>query len=299
MHKQGKKILVTGGLGFVGTHLCEELVKNKNYEIFVLDNLTSGSEKNKIEGVKYFIGNTKDIEEILTKEDIIPDMVYHLGEYSRTSASFKNPAKTWELNIHGTFKVLEFCRKNKIRILYAGSSTKMADGGDGRNQSPYAWTKAANTELVQRYGDWFGLDYCITYFYNVYGGREVGEGEYATLIAIWKNKIKNNQKIGVVSPGTQMRNFTYIDDIVRGLIAVGEKGKGDNYCLGAKEMFTLLDVAKIFTNNVSSKIEMLPELPGDRKTVALDLSRSEGELGWVANTSLREHLEEFLKSVRL
>lgn len=295
-----KKILVTGALGFIGSHLCEELMKKKeseNLEIFGLDNLSSGNEKNKIDGVKYFIGDTRNISEILGKENLTPDMIYHLGEYSRTSASFKDPRQTWELNTHGTFEVLEYCRKNKCRILYAGSSTKMADGGDGRNQSPYAWTKATNTELVQRYGEWFGLDYVITYFYNVYGGREIGTGPYATLIAIWKEKIKNGEKIGVVSPGTQMRSFTYIDDIVRGLILAGEKGRGDGYALGPKEMYTIMDVAKIFVNGNMERIEMLPELPGDRKTVSIDLSKTEEELGWTAQVSLRDHLQEFLKNL--
>ncbi len=296
-----KKILVTGGAGFIGSHLCEELLKknntNKSFEIFSLDNYSSGTEQNHIEGIKYLKGDTKDIAEILEKENFFPEMIYHLGEYSRTSASFNDPEKTWELNTHGTFKVLEYCRKNKIRILYAGSSTKMADGGDGRNQSPYAWTKATNTELVQRYGDWFGLDYVITYFYNVYGGREIETGPYATLIGIWKNKIKNGMKIGVVSPGTQMRSFTHVNDIVKGLILAGEKGQGDGYALGPKEMFTIMDVAKLFTNNDLTKIEMMPELPGDRKTVAIDLSKTEEDLGWQAQIKLREHISDFLQSL--
>lgn len=292
------KILVTGGAGFIGSHLCEELVKNKNYEVFSLDNYSSGSEKNHIEGVEYIKGDTREIE---SKINFVPDMIYHLGEYSRTSASFRDPAKTWELNTHGTFAVLEFVRKkslkNKIRILYAGSSTKMADGGDGRNQSPYAWTKATNTELVQRYGEWFGLDYVITYFYNVYGGREVEDGEYATFIGILKRKIKNGENLQIVLPGTQMRSFTHVNDIVRGLILAGEKGTGDGYALGPKEMFTIMDVAKLFTRGDMSKIETLPPLPGDRKTVAIDLSKTEEELGWTAQIKLREHIAEFLNSV--
>ena len=77
----------------------------------------------------------------------------------------------WEFNTYGTFQVIEFCRINNVRLLYAGSSTKMADSGEGKNQSPYAWTKATNIDLINRYGDWFSLNYVIVYFYNVYGGR--------------------------------------------------------------------------------------------------------------------------------
>jgi UDP-glucose 4-epimerase len=141
--------------------------------------------------------------------------------------------------------------------------------------------------------------FCITYFYNVYGGREVGTGPYATLIAIWKNKVKNGEKLGVVSPGTQMRSFTHISDIVSGLILAGEKGMGDGYALGPKEMFTIMDVAKIFTRGDMRKIEMLKELPGDRKTVSIDLSKTEEDLGWEAKVKLREHLENFLQENNL
>ena len=163
------RILVTGGAGFVGSHLCEVLASNTENTVVSLDNYSTGKEANHVAGVTYIVGDTKDIEKHVTE---IPDIVYHLGEYARTSESFNEPEKVWEYNTHGTFRVLEYCRKNSIKkLVYAGSSTKLADGGDGRNQSPYAWTKAANTELVQRYGEWFGVPYAIVYFYNVFGGQ--------------------------------------------------------------------------------------------------------------------------------
>lgn len=97
----------------------------------------------------YLRGNTKDIAQII---DWVPNIIYHLGEYSRTSASFEDPVKVWDYNAQGTFQVVEFCRVNKVRLLYAGSSTKMSDNGDGRKQSPYAWTKSTNIDLINRYG---------------------------------------------------------------------------------------------------------------------------------------------------
>lgn len=137
-----KNILVTGGAGFIGSHLIEELIKNKNNKVFSLDNYSSGSEKNHIGGCTYIKGHTKDIATLI---DWVPSIIYHLGEYSRTSASFTNPSMVWEYNSQGTFNVVEFCRIHNIRLVYAGSSTKIADNGEGKNQSPYAWTKATNT----------------------------------------------------------------------------------------------------------------------------------------------------------
>lgn len=284
-------ILVTGGAGFIGSHLCEELVKDPQNEVFSLDNYSTGLEKNHINGVTYIVGDTREID---GKVSFVPDLIFHLGEYSRTSESFKEPEKTWSQNIEGTFRVLEFCRKNKIKkILYAGSSTKLADGGDGRNQSPYAWSKAINTELIQRYNEWYGLPFVTVYFYNAYGGREIQDGPYATLIGIFKRLTREKKPLTIVAPGTQHRSFTHVDDIVRGIIMAAEKGRGDGYCLGPKTMHTIKEVAEMF----GGEIQMLPEKPGDRKTVAIDLTKTEEELGWKAMIRLEDHVRDFLKSV--
>ena len=285
------RILVTGGAGFVGSHLCEVLASNTENTVVSLDNYSTGKEANHVPGVAYIVGDTKDIEKHVTE---IPDIVYHLGEYARTSESFNEPEKVWEYNTHGTFRVLEYCRKNSIKkLVYAGSSTKLADGGDGRNQSPYAWTKAANTELVQRYGEWFGVPYAIVYFYNVFGGREMEEGSYATLIGIFKRLTRAGAPLTVVSPGTQIRSFTHVDDIVRGIILAAEKGSGDGYCLGPRESFTVHDIAKMY----GGEITMLPEKPGDRKTVAIDLEKTERDLGWKAEKSVKDYIAQFVTTL--
>ncbi|MHA2038137.1 MAG: NAD-dependent epimerase/dehydratase family protein, partial [Promethearchaeota archaeon] len=104
-----KTILVTGGAGFIGSHLIESLVKDKTNKIISLDNYFTGSEKNHIDDVKYIRGETKDIEELIKE---IPNVIYHLGEYSRVLTSFDDVELVWRLNVLGTFKVLEFCRKN-------------------------------------------------------------------------------------------------------------------------------------------------------------------------------------------
>ncbi len=240
-----KLVLVTGGAGFVGSHLCERLVE-EGHTVIVLDNYFTGSRDHKVAGVEYREGHTKDIEKHITEA---PDLIYHLGEYSRVEKSFDEPAVVWDLNKDGTFAVLEFWRKlNKSKVcklVYAGSSTKFADGGMGRDQSPYAWTKASNTELVTNYGTWFNLPYAITYFYNVYGPGE-RSGTYGTVIEIFRQKYLAGETIGVVAPGTQKRNFTHVDDIVDGLILVGANGVGDDYGLGDAREYSILEIAKMF-----------------------------------------------------
>ena len=226
-HTENKLVLVTGGAGFVGSHLCERLLKD-GYRVISLDNYSTGSKENHIEGIEYREGSTHDIEKHIPET---PTLVYHLGEYPRVEQSFEDIERVLESNVVGTKSVLEFCRKKNCKLIYAGSSTKFADGGIGRDQSPYAWTKASNTELVRNYGEWFSLHYAITYFYNVYGPRERGDSRSGTLIAIFKEKYENGEQLPVRRPGTQRRNFTHVADIVEGLMMVGDRGEGDEYGL--------------------------------------------------------------------
>ena len=283
-----RKILVTGGAGFVGSHLCERLSKDKNNDIYSLDNYFTGSTDNHVDNVTYIKGSTSDISKLITFH---PDMLYHLGEYSRVEQSFDDIEKVWEYNKDGIFAVLEFVRKVGCKILYAGSSTKYGDGGLGRSASPYAWTKATNTELVQNYGAWFNVPYAITYFYNVYGDREIKDGKYATLIALFKEKVKNKEALTIVSPGTQKRNFTHIDDIIDGLILVGENGYGDEFGIGSGEAFSILEVAQMY----GGEIQMLPERRGNRMTADVISAKTEA-LGWKASRKLEDYINEFKMS---
>jgi len=277
-----KKILVTGGAGFIGSHLCERLAKNKNYEVYSLDNYFTGSKSNHVPNVTYIEGDTFEISSLVT---FCPDMVYHLGEYSRVEQSFDDIEKVWKYNKDGIFAVLEFVRKAGCKILYAGSSTKFGDGGSGKSASPYAWTKSSNTELVMNYGSWFGVPYAITYFYNVYGPREIQTGRYATVIALFKEKLRNGEPITIVSPGNQERNFTHIDDIVNGLVLVGENGVGDEFGIGSPEAYSILDIADMF----GGEIEMLPERKGNRMTAPV-VSEKTQALGWKPIKNIKDYI---------
>ena len=285
-----KKVLVTGGAGFIGSHLCERLVAD-GHTVIALDNYFVGSRDNHIAGVEYREGHTKDIEKLIPES---VDLVYHLGEYSRVEKSLEDePSLVWDMNVAGTFAVLEFCRKRMIKIVYAGSSTKFGDGGLARDATPYAWTKSSNTELVKNYGLWYGLDYSITYFYNVYGPRERGHGPYATVIGIFCERALNGQPLNVNSPGTQARNFTYVSDIVEGLVIVGERGGREEYGLGNEKAYSILELAGMF----DAEVVMMPKTRGNRQTAWLDTSKA-NELGWEAKVPLDDGLKKTLEYFR-
>lgn len=286
-----KIILVTGGAGFIGSHLCKRLLQKGN-RVISLDNYFAGSKKNHVEGVEYREGHTKDIARLVPET---PDIIYHLGEYARVEQSVLEPEVVHDLNTVGTAAVIEFWRAKNLsgqecKLVYAGSSTKFGDGGKTRDTSPYAATKAANTEKVREMGEREGLPYAITYFYNVYGPGERG-GIYGTVIEWFKEMYLRGEPLTITSPGTQTRNFTHIDDIVSGLILVGEKGMGDEFGIGSERAYPMLEVARFFGGD----IVMLPERSGNRMQSELHTEKTL-RLGWNAHHDLESHIKEFVET---
>lgn len=279
------KILVTGGAGFVGSNLIKKLVKDKSFQVYSLDNYFTGKLENHVEGASYIKGECENIENLV---NFIPDVVFHFGEYSRVSTSFEDYNKVWEYNVRGTYKVLEFCRKHNCKIIYSASSTKFGDNGDNVNKSPYAFFKSHNTDLIRNYSEWFKLNYVICYFYNVYGGNHIKKGKYATVIGIFEEQYTSKQPLTVVKPGTQKRDFTHIDDIVDGLILLMNRGTGDNYCLGTSKSYSIIEVAKMFSDDLT----FIESRKGERNNSNIDL-RKVNELGWKSKNNLKEYIYNF------
>jgi len=290
--KEGRKtIIVTGGAGFIGSHLCERLVQG-GYKVISLDNYFTGSKENHIPGVEYREGHTTDIAKHIQET---PDVIYHLGEYSRVEQSILEPDLVHNLNTLGTKGVLEFWKDKKCKLIYAGSSTKFGDRGTTRNTSPYARSKAENSELVRAVGDKNRLSYAITYFYNVYGPHE-RSGVYGTVIEHFKRMYLSGAPCAVVAPGTQERNFTHVDDIVDALILVGDKGHGDEYGLGNEQAYSILRVADMFGFD-KEDIVMFPERSGNRMGSNLDVAKIRA-LGWSPKRTLSEYIQTFVEEHR-
>lgn len=289
--ENAKTILVTGGAGFVGSHLCERLV-SEGHHVISLDNYFTGSKENHIDSVDYREGHTKDVERHVPEK---VDIIYHLGEYSRVRQSLAEPDVVWDLNMDGTFGVLSYWKKQKCKLVYAGSSTKFVpprgDGVDGRGLAPYTWSKAVNSELVSHFSRWYGLSYVTVYFYNVYGPRELTD-KYGAIVGIFKKRTQEGKPLQVASPGTQMRCFTHIDDTIDGILLAGELGEGDGYGIGADDCCTLLDLAKMF----DGEIEMLPQTKSTRSTNSVDASKVK-ELGWSSKKALKDYIKKIKKDL--
>lgn len=285
-----KNILITGGAGFVGCNLIERLIKiNEDIFIISLDNYSSGSTDNHIKDkrVVYIKGNTWDIESIKVINEFNPDIVFHFGEFSRIHLSFDLPNNTFWSNTIGTQQILNYCVKKSAKLIYSCSSAVFND----KDSSQYVFTKYSNIKLIKNYNKWFDLKYAITYFYNVYGSKQICEGPYSTVIGIFEKQYIDNIPLTVVVPGTQSRIFTHIDDIVSGLILIAEKGEGDKYLLSSNDKYSILELIDLFkTNNYI----MIPERKGDRSTSVKLESRTENELGWSSKKLLSDYINSII-----
>lgn len=282
-----KIILVTGGAGHIGSHIIEQLVKDPNNKVISLDNYFNGSKENHINGAEYREGHTKDIDKLIKET---PDVVFHLGEYARITPSFDEPKKVYDMNIFGTFAVVEFCRQRNVgKLVYAASSTKFASNGEERNANPYSFSKATNVDLINNYGRWYNLPYAICYFYNAYGPREKGISKYATLIAKFEQQYLNNEPFTVVKPGTQKRNFTYVGDLARGIILTAQKGNGDGYTLGNIKEYSITDIATAF----GGPINYIDGYSGRTESGEAP-NKAREELGWETTVDILDYIKEFV-----
>lgn len=278
-----KTIVVTGGEGFVGSHLCAELTK-AGHRVISLDNHFVAPTRPRIEGVEYRVGHTKDIATLIPET---PNVIFHLGEYSRVHKSVEEPELVEDLNIVGTRGVVQFWKQKnketKCKLVYAGSSTKF----ESRDIAPYTRAKALNTELVARVGEELSLPYAITYFYNVYGPGERGWDNFGTVIETFRQNRLAGRSHTVNAPGTQTRSFTHVLDIVSALIAVGERGQGEGYTISSGEVHSIREVAELF----GGEIMMAPQTKTSRSSGADDSAKVRA-LGWAPQHTLTQYVAE-------
>lgn len=279
-----KKILVTGGAGFIGSNLIKHLLQESNFEIHSLDNYDSGNKENEIDGCNYHVGDIESIE--LMDKDF--DIIYHLVALSRIQPSFNNPTDTFRVNVIGTQLVCEFARKIGAKVIYAGSSSKWHNP----YQSPYACYKYLGEEVCKMYKKTYNLDVEITRFYNVYGPNEIIDGDWAAVIGLWRRQLKNNQPITIVGDGEQRRDFTHVYDIIDGLKLIGfssEKHE-DAWELGTGKNFSINEVYEMFKEKFGCEKIYIPEQSGNyRETIRIN-NDAINRLGWQPKMNLKTYI---------
>ena len=288
-----KKILVTGGAGFVGTNLINHLLKKTKFQIISIDNYSSGVKKNHIKNVrvKYIKGDTKNISQIIKNPKNIHS-VFHFGEFARIYQSFLKMNECISSNSIGTNAVLNYCLKNNIKLIYSATSASLGNKGKDKNLSPYAFTKAKNLELLENLKKWFDFKYEVIYFYNVYGPNQICAGQMATVIGIFENRYHSGKPLTVVKPGTQTRRFTHIHDTVETCFLAWKKNKCRHYSIANHKSYSIIEVAKMF----NTKIKFLPKRPGERFASALtNRNLSNKVYKYFGKIDLKNYIKDFIK----
>jgi UDP-glucose 4-epimerase len=278
-----KKILVTGGAGFIGTNLIKRLI-SEGHNVESIDNYDSGLVSNHVDGCNYHTG---DIESIyLMDKDF--DMIYHLAGLSRIQPSFKNPTETFRVNTIGTESVCSFAKKINTKVIYAGSSSRWHDP----LQSPYACYKHMGEEICKMYRKVYGMNIEIVRFYNVYGPNEIVDGDWAAVIGIWRRQIRDGENLTIVGDGNQRRDFTHVIDIVDGLYKVGMSNEKheDAWELGTGKNYSINEVFEMLKERFVCDKTHIPNQQGNyRETLRLN-DDTLNRLGWEPKKDLREYI---------
>ncbi len=300
---QGKAILVTGGAGFIGSHLVDELLK-QNCKVVVVDNLSSGKKENINPKAKFYKTDVrnKDIFEILKKEKI--EIVFHLAAQPLVDEAYKNPFDAIETNVMGTVNVLEACRqKGDLKSIVVVSSDKAYGKSKElpykehfslRGDHPYDASKSAADLIAQTYFSTYGLPVVITRFSNVFGPRDFN---FSRIIPGALEAIIKNKELLIRSDGKMIREYTYVEDIVDGCIKLAGKTnevKGEAFNFGSKNIFSVLDVVKNIEEILGQKInyKILNIAKNEIPEQYLDWTKAKEKLKWESKITFDEGIRE-------
>lgn len=299
------KFLVTGGAGFIGSHIVETLVKGGNL-VRVLDNFSSGKEEN-LKGVikktQILRGDIRDKNTCLRATKGI-DFVLHQAALRSVPKSMKNPHEYNEVNINGTLNMLEASLANKIkRFVFASSSSVYGDTAKFPERedffpnpiSPYALTKLAGEYYCRMFSCNYGLSTASLRYFNVFGPRQSADDEYAVVVPKFITCILKEEPTPIYGTGRQSRDFTYIANVVQANILAARRSnlKGEVFNIAGGRDYTVLELVEMLNNIIGKNIKpvFLSKRPGDVFKTEADLSRAKKILGFVPQTNFTQGLK--------
>ena len=274
------QVLVTGGVGFVGSNLIEKLHK-QGHEVISVDNYSTGKKGNEHSFCKYHNVDLQEYPLEYVKMEK-PDIIYHLAAKARILPSIQNPLHTMKNNVNSMIHVLDYARSKNVPVVYAGSSSVVGD----IYSNPYTLSKFYGEELCKMYSEVYKTPISICRFYNVYGKYQLTEGAYCTLIGIFERLYNNNQPLTITGDGEQRRDFTHVDDIVDGLIRCGKglNSSGDRlviigktFELGRGKNYSVNEIADTFGDYPRKYID---GRPGEMRNTLNTDTMAKDMLGW-------------------
>jgi len=297
------RVLVTGGVGFVGTNLIKRLLKD-GHEVLSVDNYSTGKKENEQEGCEY---HYRDLSEsgwwslsgscycqLSCDCQIEPvDIIYHLAALPRIVPSFEKPVDTFKSGPMATINVLDWAKHTKTPVIYAGSSSVTGDV----YANPYTFTKWQNEHLIELYNKLFDVPTSICRFYNVYGEHQANEGSYCNVLGIFQRQFSNGEPLTITGDGEQRRDFTYVGDIVDGLVRCADKHlestfwwvDGKSFELGNGDNRSINELAEAFGDYPT---EYIDGRPGEmRETLNTD-TKAFDVLGWRPTGDIIKFIKE-------
>lgn len=300
------KILITGGLGFIGQHLARHLQK-KNSDIIVYDNVTGPQDRSyDVCAIKTIKGDILDYEQLLSASKKV-DVVVHLAAQISVAESMRDPDKTMRINVVGTQNLLRACRENSIQNFVAASTAAVYGNQDvmpinekskTKPISPYGKSKLRMEETIAEFSKKEGLNTVILRLFNVYGhGQSL---QYAGVITKFVSQIRKNRQLVIYGSGNQTRDFVHIDDVVNciGLAITKTSGmRGEVYNVDSSERISVMSLAEMLIglSKKSLPIKFEPEVRGDILHSQADI-KARDEVGFEPTIKLRDGLQSLLRA---
>ena len=283
------KVLVTGGAGFIGTNLISKLVE-LNINVVSIDDYSTGSQKNHLDSVKYIDSDIESLDDVVESDY---DYCFHLAAQSRVQPSFEDPEESFRVNVKGTLKVMEWARKNKIKVIYAGSSSRHHDPSD----SPYAMTKFLGEEICKLYKKTYNVNAEIARFYNVYGPHEPLDEKFGNVIGIWRVKAMTSKPLPIVGDGEQRRDFTHVDDIISGVISIANSDikHEDAWEIGSGINYSINELFEMFRKKFNVTSENIDDQPGNYRKTLRTNDDMINKLNWSPSDRLNEYVQNLTK----
>ena len=280
------RTLVTGGAGFVGTNLVKRLLQD-GHDVVSIDNYSTGKKENHQEGCNYWNFDLSDRRNAVLERDEY-DVIFHLAALPRIVPSFKDPVATFTSGPVATINVLDRAKKNKIPVIYAGSSSCSGDV----YANPYTFSKWQNEELCNLYSKLFDVPTTICRFYNVYGEYQTNEGAYCNVLGIFERKYRMDKPLTITGDGEQRRDFTYVGDIVDGLIRASQyksDSLSEEFELGNGKNYSINELAEAFGDYPK---EYIDARPGEMRVTLNTDTRAGDLLGWKPKGDIIKFVKE-------
>jgi len=299
------KVLITGGAGFIGSHITDKLIE-KGHQVVVIDNLSTGKKENLNPKDKFYEADicNSEISQIFQKEK--PEIVFHFAAQIDVRKSVKDPIQDARVNILGSLNLLQNCQKMGVKKFIFASSGGAIYGDTNviltpethveNPESPYGICKLTIEKYLHFYKETFRLNYTTLRLANIYGPRQNSKGE-AGVIAVFCDKMLKNEEVVINGDGEQTRDFVFVDDVVNAALLSMEQEKSDIYNIGTGIETNINEIFKKIKELTNSNTEEIhiPAKLGEQRRSCLDNSKAKKELNWKPEYNLEEGLEKTVK----